>query len=382
MNDKILKQNGKCVALFLFQYSLMIPLMSFVSSSIIIAITTICIVLFMIYSNIDKGIITKVVFFMFMVFLFFIIKAVLDPKAALSLVEHFFGFILPPGVVMLYNFNRDSFLGTCEKLSIINFFVLFLNPFMPNYNYMRFGYGMVLTVIFVIISIRNGTSKRSMIFKYLMLIISLLELFIYGARGCMISVGLFYILYRFLVYKDRVCENILIACLVSFLYSKLISIIDIAYAISLRVGIASYAIAKYKMQLRSGWKVASSTRDILYQDSLKLIKAHPYIGNPMELSLKDGEYVHNLFLQVAQDMGIMALFILVIILTLVLIKVFSSKTIIQDRIILCALFAIAIGRLMFSSTLWKRPEFWLMLSFYCAISGRFMVYKIRIKVDV
>ena len=144
-------------------------------------------------------------------------------------------------------------------------------------------------------------------------------------------------------------------------------IIDLAYLISVKIGIGSYAIAKYRMQMRGGWEFASSGRAARYSRAIDSIKEHPWFGNSLEDSLQDGEYVHNLFLQVGQDLGVIILIAFVVLLLFICFRMLSKNTVQDNKIVLCILFSISIGRLLFSSTLWKRPEFWLMLFFYFSL---------------
>ena len=84
----------------------------------------------------------------------------------------------------------------------------------------------------------------------------------------------------------------------------------------------------------------------------------------MSVADSDGLYVHNLFLQVGRDFGVIA-FVLYSLFTL-----FNKKIPIEDRMILLVIFSLALGRLLFSSVLWKRPEFWMLVCFQLVITNR------------
>ena len=142
--------------------------------------------------------------------------------------------------------------------------------------------------------------------------------------------------------------------------TKIFSLVDL---ILNNVGIKSYAIMKFERQITRGFAAASSSRDSIYVEALRLIQKSPILGNTMSLDEEGGNYVHNVFLQVGQDLGVIALFVLVIFIVYALVQIGSKKKSVENRLIILALFSISIGRLMFSSTIWRRPEFWMLVCF-------------------
>ena len=56
--------------------------------------------------------------------------------------------------------------------------------------------------------------------------------------------------------------------------------------------------------------------------------------------------------------------ILASILVVIIISVFNNKTEYSTRVVFAIFFSISIGRLMFSSVLWERPEFWMLICLY------------------
>lgn len=66
--------------------------------------------------------------------------------------------------------------------------------------------------------------------------------------------------------------------------------------ISKKIGIYSYSVTKYLRQLDKGWEYASSNRGLIYADEMEETKVHPFIEDPVQSGIVDGNYAHNLFL--------------------------------------------------------------------------------------
>ena len=72
----------------------------------------------------------------------------------------------------------------------------------------------------------------------------------------------------------------------------------------------------------------------------------------------NGLYPHNIFLQVASELGIIGLVALLMLLGLSAVRITLLNS---DAFLFWAmLFSITYGRLLVSSTFWERPEFWLL----------------------
>lgn len=375
---KLMDKNAKLYALFLFQYALTIPLMSYISSSIIIAAISLFLVFLIFVTNKGVQINIKVFLFILIMASVLLIKTLIS-NGSFALIINYAIYAVVPMLMMLFPFDTKTFFAYGYKLAVLNFFINVLNPFMPKYNYMRFGYGMLLTFIFLYIEIRYHNCEcvkwRKML-SILLLVLSSIEIFVYGARGAFFSLVLFLALDIFIVNGKRLFTNICFILVAVVAYFNIVPILDLLYEISLKIGIGSYAIAKYRMQLSDGWAVASSGRNKLYSTAIEKIKEHPFVGNPIDESLEDGEYVHNLFLQLAQDFGLIALCVLIVFLVYTLFLMMNSKISNNSRVLLAVLFAISIGRLMFSSIIWQRPEFWMFICFSMCIGSKKETYQV------
>jgi uncharacterized membrane protein YecN with MAPEG domain len=83
------------------------------------------------------------------------------------------------------------------------------------------------------------------------------------------------------------------------------------------------------------------------------------------------EYYHNILLEILVGFGfvVFAGFILFVGRSFVKMARSGNGTL---KWVYCILFVLCFGRLMFSSTFWQRPEFWLFIGFYIA-NGKYFI---------
>ena len=364
------KFNAKLVALYLFQYSLLIPVMAFVVPAAVVAVCGIFIIAMGMFTNKLQIRNFKIVVFI-LIMLFVLLLKMLQPGSSYMVIVYFLTIAGPGLYLMSVGFDSQSFLDFCGKLAVVNFLINWWNPFWSaGYEYMRFGYGMVPTVIFsyYIATSENTGNKAKGFFYKMLFIVSLAEVAVFGARGSFLAVLMYLAIDCLFVQKSSLQKTVWIFGGV-LLYFFLPDIVELLISILSSFGKNSYSLKKIKMQLDSGFDAASSGRSQLYQNALYDIEDHPFLGNPITMGVEDN-YVHNLFLEVTQEFGVIALVVLILFILGTVLKLSSKKTGQDHKIILNCLFSIAIGRLLFSSTLWKRPEFWLYVGFALLISER------------
>ena len=367
--NKVVRKNSKLIALFLFQYTLLIPLMGIISSSLLVAVSGILIVLCVLFNNYKLKINIKMIAVMFTILLILLFKSFQIGSSIESIIR-IVTIVAPVVIIYIYPFDYKIFIDESVKLAKVGFILICWYPFLPDFEYMRFGYGMLPVVIFTYIEFmysKENFEKKEEFYKKIFAIgvagIGALEIFLYGARGSIFSLGLFIVLERFFISKKNIVFNSIILVIVIVIYRYIVPILEFMEQIAQRMGIYSYSIRKFKMQMSKGFLEASSGRGKLYARAIEKIKEHPLVGNAIVVEDSGGDYTHNLFLQVAQDLGIIALIVLVIFLVYILINIWRNETSVQEKIIYSVLFSISIGRLMFSSTLWRRPEFWMLVCF-------------------
>ncbi|MCI8995787.1 MAG: O-antigen ligase family protein [Lachnospiraceae bacterium] len=367
--DRHEKINSKLIALFLYQYSLLIPIMKYLNPTILVSISGIIIVVILFLYNNRSPINLKVIFALCIITLCLAMNILLA-HARLYGIFTFLAILFPVSLMFVFPFDNRMFIHTCCTLATLNFFVLCFIPFLGEYEYMRFGYGMLLSAVFFYIRLVYGDKlhinkkRQNKVGDALLLLASLSEMGIYGARGALLSFGLLFMIDWFIINKHRIFRNGLFLITVIFIYTQIGNILTIIELMLQRLGIFSYAIKKFRMQFESGIFAASSGRTKLYKAAIDKIIDHPWLGNGLDVAEKDGLYVHNLFLQVGQDFGIPAMLFLIIFLILILSYINSKKVSLEVKIVYEVLFAISIGRLMVSSVLWRRPEFWMLVFLY------------------
>ena len=286
-----------------------------------------------------------------------------DPKVLLN----FLMISVPPAIIFSYKFDADTFIAWGKKLSIINFLLLFMTPFIGRrVAYMRFGYGMLLTVIFVYISMFSIKDERKTlvnkgtqnVFLMIIFIISLVETIIYGSRGALIVVLTFIAIDRLFIHGKNLAKNLTLIIVGFVALINLESILNGLIWLSNRAGVNSYALKEYQYQLIYGLEEASSGRTRIYSTALETIKEYPIFGAKM-ITYDDGTlYAHNLFLQAGRDLGVLAAVISIIFVIYCVYLLVTKKLDVNKKVVISVFFCVSVIRLMMSSNLWERPEFW------------------------
>lgn len=215
---------------------------------------------------------------------------------------------------------------------------------------MRFGYGILPSLIFILYNALEKKRKKDLIIS---IFISVLIL-IWGSRGCFIVLLLFLLMY---FGKKHFC--IIIACIVlcffgqQYIIQALLSLIE-------DLPVESYKLNKMMTMLTEGIAVASSGRDTLYS-----FYYHAICNNPEGLGIgyytRIGMlYPHNIVLQTGVEFGIIGIFLWLCYELYALLVIYKSPTHISHFLII--IFAIANGRLLVSSNYWERPEWWFLLA--------------------
>ena len=369
VNNKIASNNSRILALFLFQYSLIIPITHYIENWLGVAIISSVLLFLLFLKNIRNNINIAPVLLLLLVFMYILTNTILLSGNIMNLLM-FMTIAIPTSVVTMYKFNSDQFIKSCCSLAYVNFFINCFYPFIPGYAYMRFGYGMLITSVFLYIKIRNrynlyGKQKRhDGIFDMIVLFLSLIDIVLFGARGAIFAFLLLLFLDLFISSKN-ILRNIALSIVpLSLIAVSLEPVVNALVNFTKANGYFSYTLFKIQMQLSYGIENASSGRNTLYKKAIDGILEHPFLGRGIFLGDADSLYTHNLFLQVGNDLGVLPMCLLICFLIVILYEICSKKNPALDRVILLALFSIAIGRLMFSSNIWLRPEFWLLTFVY------------------
>lgn len=230
--------------------------------------------------------------------------------------------------------------------------------------YMRYGYAMLPSVmVFFTYALR----KKSLYYLSLTIICGIFMV-IYGSRGAVLALCLYVLLFYILCYSQthRIFKaSILFIAMAVLCYIFMFTTIpiDILNGISNKLDISSYAINKFIMMLERGISESSSGRDIVYEGILnnRQRDISTLFGKGL-LSVENSYnmYAHNLFLQALSDYGMLGVLFLVCLLVWITVKIFKMKNNNMFTILLL-LYSVSFGRLLVSSDIWVRTEFWLML---------------------
>lgn len=378
-NISRLRKNGIVASLFVFQYSLLIPLMRYMNTSLLVGASGLLLLAVTFFINRRVVINLRIALVIAVISALMLIKIVYDQSDSKVLLN-FLMISVPPAIIFSYRFSTDSFMEWSNKLSILNFFILFLTPFIGRrVAYMRFGYGMLLTVIFTYMDLfsikreRDGVVNRGAkkTFMMIILIISLVETIIYGSRGALIVILAFIAIDRLFIHGRNVAKNI------AFIVAGFIAVINLEGILNAmiwlanRIGVNSYALKKYQYQLIYGLEEASSGRTRIYTAALDTIKQYPVFGAKM-VTYDDGTlYAHNLFLQVGRDFGILAALVSIVFVIYCIYLLASKKLDTDRKTIISVFFCVSVARLMVSSNLWERPEFWALV---CIVLNYRMIF--------
>ena len=346
--------------------------MRYISPTILIAFSGILLMFSILYIN--KRVIVNLRFLSVIIILvsLMLFKTIID-GTELNVILNFMFISIPPLVIFSYRFDSNAFMETCYNLSFVNFFLLVFLPLLDKKTaYMRFGYGIILTVIFSYLLVFRGTEhvgkmpmKNGHEWRRLInlgiLIVSSIELVLFGCRGSLAVFLVFVAIDVLMIYRKHTVRNFLLILAGFIAYFNMENIVGLLVQLTAHYGIYSYTIRKFQYQMATGLEEASSGRGKLYQEAINIIRENPLIGIRM-INYEDGtKYVHNLFLQVGRDMGVIVMILSIIFVLYCLYILYAKGLEVEKKTIIAVIFCVSVGRLMVSSLLWSRPEFWILM---------------------
>ena len=133
-----------------------------------------------------------------------------------------------------------------------------------------------------------------------------------------------------------------------------------------RLNIQTYSLKKFSSIFVLGLVQASSGRNNIYNYLATKISESPLLGHGVGIVQSDiGFTAHNIFIQILVETGILGLLIWIGV-WFVCYKKYRSFLRIHDKEglkIATLIIAVAFGRLLVSSDMWLRPEYWFMISY-------------------
>ena len=362
--------NAYIMGLYMFQFGLFQPVASAFGSQAPIAVLSLILLSIALVNNGFR--VKQYVYGGFLLSsVYFLLNALIHQKQMvliLSMYVEYFAKGFSGFVIGSLSVDHDELYGVFGKMAIWNLAVTALFPFvsfLDSMNYMRFGYAILPSVLMLwFLSFgENGLDKKYTVFLFA----GFALMVIYGSRGVLVSVFVFWLLLflfsprlrRFQKFSILVFINALIMTIVK--YAVLTRVVEYAY---FQLGIKSYSLMKYQRMLSGSFVAAMSGRDKIYSWALQFIRESPVFGYGIAfLEYSTGYKAHNMFLQILVESGIFGFFVW---LTIWLVALFwlgqISKSSVQLFKIVILFASISTGRLLVSSDLWLRPEYWFAIS--------------------
>ena len=355
------------IAFSFFQFGILQPMAILLHSQVVIAIATIITVVLLLVAFQFQ--IRKYVFVTFAaISLLFLFSYLFYDSRDMTL--FIFGeFLLKSFSLFLigsFPFATNSLKKYFFLFSNINFVALLfilLSGQIEAIDYMRFGYALLPTLLVSLHLFKEGHK----ILNATIILSSFLMIFIYGSRGPLVGMILFLLILLFINKKIKIHIKVIallgmgIGFVYLFLMNGLIRILNFIY---FDLGFETYSIEKLRMMVLNGLAESSSGRDVLYQRFIGLFIDSPVVGNGIGVTNELwGVTPHNLFLQILIEFGIVGVFVSIfcaIPFFYFLLKIRSANH--ELFLLFSILLSVSIGRLLVSSDLWLRPEFWLFIS--------------------
>lgn len=291
----------------------------------------------------------------------------------LNIVFSFFCICLP---CFLYTYSIIDFKDFFNVLEKVSFFILCI------------GFLIFILVIFKIINI--GTYSMSLsynllfpclfyLYKYLdnfkvkyiiMILLSIVPILVLGARGPILCIGCYVIIFLIneICKKNPVKKEFLYFFSIIFILLSLIffdEILTIINNILNYFGIYSRTISLFLEN-----NLYLSGREIFYNKTFELLQLYPIIGVGIagDRFHMNGSYVHNLFLELLLNFGIVLGTLIIIMLIVFFIKkIFFIKG--QQRKLFNVFFCMGVIPLMISGSYLTSPLFWIYLALCLRTKG-------------
>lgn len=303
---------------------------------------------------------------------------------AIKYLEYCICFYLP--AVFIFSMGNIYFNQTLKYINIINlgylvFYVLLYHSYLiSSIDYaslqMEAGYNFIPCILFALISLKYSRTKTIQTIVCLFnLLVSIIYMFLDSAsRGPLILIFCFLaIIYIRGQSNIKVIITVVVGLMIAIILivnyeDILIWFSGVMYSYNIDVPLLD------KLILWSGKDYSIlNGRDILYENAFEVIRNSPIIGNGIGCFEKyffddSLSYVHQYFLQVTCEFGLIGLIGAVIIFVKQLQLILSKKYLLTNNIselevgFGIVFFCLSMPKLMFSSSYWLTSSFWLLLA--------------------
>lgn len=371
-NIRKYKINAYLMAMYIFQFGFMQPISSLVGSQSPIIASTLVLIALMIYNN---GLVFKkyVVYGFFGVSVYFFVNALIFNTFISVILIGYLEFMVKGFSAFVFgslDTDDGELFDAFIKVSILNAVIMAFFPFtssMVFVNYMRFGYAIVPSAMMLFYGIAYcKKSYKALYVAFMLFIVSITV--IYGSRGTIVVLLLFGLLHLLSSRKISVLQKasfLTVSGFTAALVIKFDLLLHILNFIKLNLHIDTYTLTKIEMALSKGIVASSSGRELVYARALEHIADKLWLGNGIFYhAAMYGGWPHNILLQILLESGILGLMIWIIIGAYCVrsyIKMAADDHLAMHKVTTMIL-ALAFGRLLFSSDMWLRPEYWYVIS--------------------
>lgn len=371
--------NSILVGAFVFQFGFMQAVAAIFRSQLPVAVFSLLLLFLAFYVNYQK-INIRVIYALLLITLYFFLEMIFrdDPQNIRLAVyleflfKSFSAFIIGSLVV-----KGSSLFSACKYFALLSFIVLLPHPF-TRYgamNYMRFGYAMIPTAIMFFFASMQSKSKIKFMCWLSLFFLSSFLAFIYGSRGAMLVLLIAMLFY---IYFNKRCDKYIstakwllpVTAVVSYRFME-----SILLFFAVNLGISSYALTKFSMTFSRGFWEASSGRYRIYSRVMEYFQENILFGRGVAytqvLAGSTGSTAHNVFLQILVEGGIILMIVWLCVWLYSLVKYIKVSEYENGYFeVITLIVASALGRLLFSSDMWLRPEYWLALSMLLTFSKK------------
>ena len=363
--------NAYLMAMYFFQFGFLQPIASFANSQVPIAGFSLILVLVMLINNGFK--VKKYVIITFLLTsAFLLVNSLVYLSNSGSILKIYGEFVLKGFSAFLIAsvpVKTDELYTAFLRMSIVNFVAIFMFPFvgfLDSMNYMRFGYAMIPSALMFLCASYDSKFRNPT--WIILAIVSLSLSIVFGSRGPIIVVALFIILLFLSSHGISLLRRVkwlfvsTIGIFVIIKYQLIAKLIDY---IQFSSGVRSYSLSKIRMMMDSGLAASSSGRNSIYERILMLINENPVIGHGVGVTQSTINFTaHNIFLQILIESGFIGMIIWIVVWVFLARKYLEVRNAAQLKThsIVTLIVAVSIGRLLVSSDMWLRPEYWFAMS--------------------
>lgn len=371
------KRNSWLTAAFLVETLLCKVISIFVSIPYISVFGMLIIMFLILFFNQKYNIkILRYLFTIFgiLVFILLISSVMNGIKYVGTYLAHFLVFGTTAMFLMAIKIDYKTVLTAILKLSllyIITYFTFERGRFILSDNYwsnqMGIAYGFLVPVIAGMICVMKKDvfklNYKEIVFSWICIITGLYVICIdCGTRGAMVAIAISFGLLFIEKQKSlkKVFSFFLLFSLVVFILINLEELLMLAYRLLYDQGIDVPALTKMIRMMQSG--IEDNGRNEIYALCIRLFESRPLLGHGIGYfeSVSDGVYAHNIIMELLCEMGVIGAICMMFPLLKNFIKMlFNNCTEMQENSFNIFLFLISVPLLMFSSSYWQLPAFWM-----------------------